>query len=126
MGNVSYGKDKWLSDRFRAAFGPARHSESDIDQRHMDIAAALQLRTEEVCLHIARHVRQATGRSRVCLAGGVCLNSVMNGRLLAEGVFDDVWVQPAANDAGCAIGACYWLWNTVMRQPRSYVMEHAY
>jgi carbamoyltransferase len=122
------GRPNWFTQKFYDVFGrPYAAEESrDPDQRARDISAALQKQTEEVGLHLARWLRQKTGLNKVCLAGGVCLNSVMNGRILLEGVFDEVVVQPAANDAGTALGACYWLWNTVMRQPRSYVFEHAY
>ena len=120
------GRPRWFSKKFFDVFGPARPTEGELTQHYMDVAAALQRRTEEVGLHMARWLRKTTGLNKVCLAGGVCLNSVMNGRFLLDGVFDEVVVQPAANDAGTALGACYWLWNTVMRQPRSYVFQHAY
>ena len=120
------GRPNWFSPKLLAALGPAREAEGDLTQHYKDVAAALQQRTEEIGLHMARWLRGATGLNKVCLAGGVCLNSVMNGRILLEGVFDDVVVQPAANDAGTALGACYWLWNTVMRNPRTYVFEHAF
>jgi carbamoyltransferase len=107
-------------------FGPSRAPEGELTQHYKDVSAALQLRTEEVGLHLARWLRKETGLNKVCLAGGVCLNSVMNGQILLQGVFDEIVVQPAANDAGTALGACYWLWNTVMRKPRTYVFEHAY
>jgi len=120
------GRPHWFSDKFYRVFGPARSPDGELSDRHRDVAAALQLRTEEIGLHMARWLRETTGLKRICLAGGVCLNSVMNGRILLETDFDDVLVQPAANDAGTALGACYWLWNTVLRQPRTYVFEHAY
>jgi carbamoyltransferase len=120
------GRPHWFSPKFHDCFGPARHAEGELTQHYIDVAAALQRRTEEVGLHLARWLRRESGLNKVCLAGGVCLNSVMNGRILLEGVFDEVIVQPAANDAGTALGACYYLWNTVMRQPRTYVFEHAY
>jgi len=121
------GRPNWFSPKFYDAFGPPRdEGDKGMTQHYMDITAALQLRTEEVGLHMAKWLREKTGLNKVCLAGGVCLNSVMNGRILLEGVFDEVIVQPAANDAGTAIGACYWLWNTVMRNKRTYVFEHAY
>jgi carbamoyltransferase len=121
------GRPHWFSDKFFRVFGdPRPREDGEISDRHRDIAAALQLRTEEVGLHLARWLRKTTGLKSICLAGGVCLNSVMNGRILRETDFKDVMVQPAANDAGTALGACYWLWNTVLRQPRSYVFEHAY
>ena len=120
------GRPNWFSHKFYDTFGPAVEPDIEPTQHAMDVAAALQLRTEEVGLHMARWLRQTTGLNKVCLAGGVCLNSVMNGRILLEGVFDQVMVQPAANDAGTALGACFWLWNHVMRQPRTYVFEHAF
>lgn len=130
--NLSYftyhyrGRPNWFSRKFYDALGPARDAEGELTDHYKDVAAAVQLRTEEIGLHMARWLRQTTGLNKVCLAGGVCLNSVMNGRILLESVFDEVVVQPAANDAGTALGACYWLWNMVMRQPRKYVFEHAY
>ena len=120
------GRPRWFSPKFHRVFGPARHPEGELTQHYKDVAAALQRRTEEVGLHLARWLRRVSGSSKVCLAGGVCLNSVMNGRILLEGIFDEVVVQPAANDAGTALGGCFWLWNTVLRNPRSYVFEHAY
>jgi carbamoyltransferase len=120
------GRPRWFSPKFHRIFGPERPREGELTAHYKDVAAALQQRTEEVGLHLARWLRKETGLSRVCLAGGVCLNSVMNGKILRQGVFDEVVVQPAANDAGTALGACYWLWNSVMRQPRTYVFEHAY
>ena len=120
------GRPNWFSRRFHDVFGPSLEPEAEVTDHHRDVAAALQRRTEEVGLHMARWLRERTGLNKVCLAGGVCLNSVMNGRILLEGVFDEVVVQPAANDAGTALGGCYWLWNTVMRQPRTYRFDHAY
>ncbi len=120
------GRPHWMSRKFTDVFGPARAKDGEMTQHYMDVAAAVQLRTEEVCFHMADWLIAKTQLPVVCLAGGVCLNSVMNGRLLDRGPFRDVWVQPAANDAGTSIGACYWLWNNQLRNPRSYVMEHAY
>lgn len=121
------GRPHWFSDKFYRVFGtPRPPDDGEISDRHRDLAAAVQLRTEEVGLHMARWLHEATGLNKICLAGGVCLNSVMNGRILLETDFQDVVVQPAANDAGTALGGCYWLWNTVLRQPRTYVFEHAY
>jgi carbamoyltransferase len=121
------GRPHWFSDKFYRVFGaPRPPDDSEINDRHRDVAAALQLRSEEVGLHMARWLHEATALNKICLAGGVCLNSVMNGRILMESDFRDVVVQPAANDAGTALGACYWLWNLVLRQPRTFVFEHAY
>lgn len=85
--------------------GPPRKSESEITQREMDIAASIQKVTEEVVLRLARTIRRETDCRYLCLAGGVALNCVSNGELLRAGVFDDIWIQPAAGDAGGALGA---------------------
>ena len=98
--------------------GPARRPESKITAREMDLACSLQAVTEEVVLRMARHVRAETGERQLCLAGGVALNCVANGRLLRERVFDDLWIQPAAGDAGGAIGAALVAWHHVLDEPR--------
>lgn len=86
---------------------------------YADLAAALQEVTQEVVLALARRARQLTGMRRLCLAGGVALNCVANGRLLASGLFDQVFIQPAAHDGGTALGACYLVWHQVLGRPRS-------
>ena len=94
------------NDRFAELFGgPARQPESELTQREMDIAASIQKVTEDVVLRLAATLRRETGVTNLCLAGGVALNCVANGRVLREGPFESVWVQPAAGDAGGAIGA---------------------
>jgi carbamoyltransferase len=98
--------------------GPPRAAESRITRREMDIAASIQQVTEEIVIRMARHVRELTGKDRLCLAGGVALNCVANGKLLREGVFDDLWIQPAAGDAGGAVGAAYTIWHNVLGNPR--------
>ena len=85
--------------------GPPRTAETDISQREMDIAASIQKVTEQIVSRLAHTVRKETGCNNLCLAGGVALNCVANGELLREGVFDDIWIQPAAGDAGGAVGA---------------------
>jgi carbamoyltransferase len=100
------------SESFHELFGgPPRASESRIEQRHMDLAASVQLVCEEAMLRIARHAAEITGESRLVLAGGVALNCVANGRVLREGPFDELWVQPAAGDAGGALGAALLAWH---------------
>jgi carbamoyltransferase len=94
------------NDRFAALFGgPARKPESRITRREMDLAASIQQVTEEIVIRLARHAREITGKRNLCLAGGVALNCVANGKLLRLGLFDDLWIQPAAGDAGGALGA---------------------
>lgn len=94
------------NERFAALFGqPVRQPEQLLTQFHMDMAASVQAVTEEIVLRLARSVRAETGQRNLCLAGGVALNCVANGKLLREGIFDGLWIQPAAGDAGGALGA---------------------
>lgn len=105
--------------RFARLFGgPPRTPESRLTQREMDLAASVQAVTEEVVTRCARHVREATGMRHLALAGGVALNCVANGRLLREGIFDEIWVQPAAGDAGGALGAALFVWHQLLGNPR--------
>jgi carbamoyltransferase len=105
--------------RFHHLFGgPPRPPESSLEQRHMDIAASIQAVTEESVLRIGRHVCQRTGMKHLVLAGGVALNCVANGRLFREGDFDDLWIQPAAGDAGGALGAALFVWYQLLNNPR--------
>lgn len=98
--------------KFDELFGaPARTAESEISQREMDLAASIQKVTEEVVLRLAKTLRKETGCQYLCLAGGVALNCVANGELLRAGVFDDIWIQPAAGDAGGALGAALSVWH---------------
>ncbi|MCS5635184.1 MAG: carbamoyltransferase [Myxococcota bacterium] len=98
--------------------GPPRLPESQISMREMDLAKSVQEVTEEIVLRMARHAREATGKDRLCMAGGVALNCVANGRLIREGVFDDLWIQPASGDAGGAVGAALSVWHNVVGGPR--------
>ncbi len=100
--------------RFDGLFGaPPRQPEAPISRHHMDIAASIQQVTQEVVLRLGRTLRAETGAQRLCLAGGVALNCVANGELLRAGVFEDIWVQPAAGDAGGALGAALVVWHEV-------------
>jgi carbamoyltransferase len=98
--------------------GPPRKAETDITQREMDIAASIQVVTEEIVLKIARYAHELTGASKLTMAGGVALNCVGNGRILREGPFDEVWVQPAAGDAGGALGAAMFVWHQLLDKER--------
>ncbi|HMV67731.1 MAG TPA: carbamoyltransferase, partial [Myxococcota bacterium] len=112
--------DRTINARFEDLFGrPARATDAPIDQLHMDIARSIQAVTEDVVLAQARHVRHLTGARHLCMAGGVALNSVANGKLLASGLFDDVYVQPAAGDAGGAIGAALVAWHHALGRERT-------
>jgi len=114
------------SDALVRLLGPARAPESALDSRHEDVAASLQHVFEEAYLHLVRAVQERTGLWRLCLAGGVALNAVANGRIRPETPFEDVWVQPAAGDSGTAVGAAYDVWCRTLGGGRGFVMEHAY
>ncbi len=98
--------------------GPARKPESKLTQREMDLAKSVQVVTEEVMIRTARHIHKLTGEKRLCLAGGVALNCVGNGRILREGPFEEVWIQPAAGDAGGALGAALFVWHQLLDKER--------
>ena len=103
---------RMTNDRFHALFGgPPRRPEEPVDHRTMDVAASIQQVTDEIVLKLARALRRQTGQRNLCLAGGVALNCVSNGLLLRAGVFDDLWIQPAAGDAGGAVGAALVAWH---------------
>ena len=107
------------NQRFAGLFGaPARTPETQISQREMDIARSIQEVTEEVVLRLARTAHRETGQEYLCLAGGVALNCVANGRILREGPFKDIWIQPAAGDAGGALGAALVAWHDYPGPPR--------
>src|SRR6266705_2421486 len=104
---------------FDRVFGARpRRPESKITQREMDLARSIQVITEEAMLKMAAYAHKETGMTKLCLAGGVALNCVANGRLLREGPFDDIWIQPAAGDAGGALGAALFTWHQLLDNPR--------
>jgi carbamoyltransferase len=110
---------RMTNERFDALFGaPPRTPESPLTQRDMDIAASIQLVTEELMLGIARYVRRESGKSNLCLAGGVALNCVANRKIADEKIFDRVWIQPAAGDAGGALGAALSVWYEYLGNER--------
>jgi carbamoyltransferase len=117
---------RMFSDRFIDTFGPARSAGEPLTTRQEDIAASLQARLEEVGFHILNQLYDETKLDKLCLAGGVALNSVMNGKIPLHTPFKEVFVQPAAGDSGTAVGVCYYIHNMILHQPRSFVMEHAY
>ena len=107
------------NDKFAALFGgPARTSETQLTQREMDLAASVQLITEEIVMKLARGIARETGRMNLCLAGGVALNCVANGKFLRDRSFEQVWIQPAAGDAGGALGAALASYHLFKQQPR--------
>jgi carbamoyltransferase len=114
------------SDKLVETLGPAREPMTAITSHYEDVAAAMQKRLEEVYLHIVSHLHETTGATNLCLAGGVALNAVANGRIRPETGFDGLYVQPAAGDSGTAVGAAYHVWNQALGRPRGFVMTHAY
>jgi len=106
--------------------GPVRKQESALTQQHKDIAAALQLITEEVMFKILRHVHSVVKKDAVVLAGGVALNSVCNGKILRNTPFKQIWIQPNASDGGTSIGAAAYIYHALLRKPRSFVQTHVY
>jgi carbamoyltransferase len=110
---------RMTSPKFHALFGgEPRRPETPLEQRHMDLAASIQKVTEEVMLRTARFAHARTGEKDLCLAGGVALNCVGNGLILREGPFDRIWIQPAAGDAGGAMGAAQFVWHQLLGKPR--------
>ncbi len=110
---------RMTNDRFAALFdGPPRDPESPITQREMDLAASIQAVTEEAVLRMARHARELTGCDHLCMAGGVALNCVANGKLLRAGIFKDIFIQPAAGDAGGALGAALFVHYQLLENER--------
>ncbi|MEK9627424.1 MAG: carbamoyltransferase [Nitrospinota bacterium] len=108
------------NDKFESVFNhPTRKSETQLTQKEMDIAASLQQVTEDIMLKMARHIREKTGMKNLCLAGGVALNCVGNGKILKEKIFDNIWVQPAAGDAGGALGVALCTWYQMLDNERT-------
>ncbi len=110
---------KMTNEKFARLFdGPERKPETEITRREMNIARSAQVVTEEIMLRLARFAHRETGRKNLCLAGGVALNCVANGRILSEGPFENVWIQPASGDAGGALGAALYIWHRYLDKPR--------
>ena len=111
---------RMTSPKFAQLFGgPPRPPESPLTEREMDLAASIQVVTEEVMLKMAHHVHAETGLKNLCLAGGVALNCVGNGKILREGPFENLWIQPAAGDAGGALGVALFIWHQLLNNPRT-------
>jgi len=128
-----YSTHRTFSRKFEALFGSPRRPRADFsgeltreDQHYADIAASIQAVTEEILLAMATTLQRETGLRRLCLAGGVALNSVANGRIVRETAFDEVYIQPSAGDGGGAVGAALYAHHAVLGHPRRFVMEHAF
>jgi carbamoyltransferase len=139
-----YSLTDTFNQRFVSLFGPSRQpeapfftrttghdisgreAEADRNQYYADVAASVQYLVEEILLKIATHLHARTGLQHLVMAGGVALNSVANGRLMREGPFEQVFIQPNAGDAGGALGAALYVWHVILAKPRRFVMQHAY
>jgi len=117
---------KLYSEEMERKLGPSRQPEGPVEQRHKNLAASLQARLEEVYLGLLRKISARTRSRNVCLAGGVAFNCVANGKIFDSTPFEQVYVHPAAGDAGLAVGAALYVWHQKLRKARSFVMEHAY
>ncbi len=124
--NYHYGLTM-TGKKFEALFGGLRREpESKLEQFHKDVAASIQKVTDTIVVRMARHIRRETGLDRLCMAGGVALNCVSNSKILDATDFKDIFVQPAAGDAGGALGSAFYIYNTVLKNPRTYVMRDAF
>jgi carbamoyltransferase len=145
--DFTHSTEQTYSRRFLDLFGPPRQKDSEFytrhthplrdhpqwnervaaeNQRYADIAASIQRTTEDLMIAMARTAYERTGLKKLCMAGGVALNSVANGRIVTETPFEEVWVQPAAGDSGGALGAALYAYHVLLGQPRKFVMDHAY
>lgn len=115
-----------FGEEIRKSLGPPRQPDEELTQRHWDIAASAQKVLEDTALHLVRGVHRMTNEENLCMAGGVAFNSVMNGRIMTESPFKNYFVQPAAGDAGCSLGAALMVHHMRLKQPRKFQMKHAY
>lgn len=126
-----YDMDRRCLDYYRGytaellSLGPPRRPEEPLTDFHRDVAASLQERLEETAFHLSDFLQKETGSKNLCIAGGVGLNGVVNGKLLTSGRWHGLYVQPAAGDSGLAIGSAFHVWHTVLRKPRGFVMDRA-
>jgi carbamoyltransferase len=117
---------RMFSEHLEHRLGPTRPAEEQLSNRHYNLASTMQARLEEVYFEMLRALHQRTGQKSLCLAGGVAFNCVANGKIFEETPFERVFVQPAAGDAGLAVGAAFYVHHQTLGQPRKFVMEHAY
>lgn len=115
-----------FSDAIVKELGPARKPGEELTEHHWDIACSAQKALEDTALYLVGKIHEMTGEENLCMAGGVAFNSVMNGRIFHETPFKNFYVQPAAGDAGCALGSAFYVWNQILKRPRNFVMNSAY
>src|SRR5208282_2708330 len=106
--------------------GKTRRADEPVGKKHQDVAASMQVVLEEAYFRLLNHLGEITHQSKVCLAGGVAFNCVANGKIFDHTPFSEVYVQPAAGDAGLSVGAAYYVYHQILGQPRTFVMDHAY
>lgn len=123
-GEPSLGK--LFSPKLLSLLGDARVPRTEITEKHQDVAYSLQMTLEEVELSLVHKLQNDTGQKALCMAGGVALNSAFNGKILPNTAFEDIYIHPAAGDAGTALGVCYHIYHQVLGYPRSFVMDHSY
>jgi carbamoyltransferase len=121
-----YTRKSGVTKKFTDIFGPSKSQGKDWSQHELDVAAAAQHFVEDVILHMVRTLKKKTGSENLCMAGGVALNSVANGLIAKEGLFKNIFIQPAAGDSGTALGAALLLNHSVLNRPRKWVMENAF
>ncbi|ABJ75731.1 carbamoyltransferase family protein [Leptospira borgpetersenii] len=119
-------RDTWVSDKFYKVFGPRRAKNEEMTSRYINVAAAAQKVLEDTVLHISESLYNRTKMKAICLAGGVALNSVANGRIVEQGLFKDIFIQPASGDNGLPIGAAFYVYNTLKKQKRVFVERDTY
>ncbi len=115
-----------FSETLTKALGPPRAKGEELVEKHWNVAASAQKVLEDTALHLLSGLYEQTGSENLCMAGGVAFNSVMNGRIMTETPFKRFFIQPAAGDAGCSLGAALLVWHSLLKQPRKFRMEHAY
>lgn len=121
-----YSRKSGVSKKFNALFGPSKTETGNWNQRELDLAASAQRIIEELFLHFGTYLKKATGADAICLAGGVALNSVANGKLIQSGLFKHIFIQPAAGDSGTSLGSAFLLAHEQLNRPRRYVMKTAF
>lgn len=119
-------KDSMLSRKFIDEFGKIRKGKEHIKQKHADIASALQMITEDIIIALLKHIYNETGCKNLCLGGGVALNSVANGKILKNTQFENIYIQPAAGDCGCSMGAAFYAYNIILKNKRRFTLENSY
>jgi carbamoyltransferase len=117
---------KMFSESMERRLGPKRNPEEPLEQRHCNLASALQARLEEIYLGMLKKLAERTRLKAVCLAGGVAFNCVANGKIFDATGFEQIYVHPAAGDGGLSVGAAYYVWHQILEKPRTFVMDHAY